>query len=121
MATASYIRTTGSGNNWYEVNISDLTAELQEYFMMRADRDSRYTIIGEKTIQWSTQFEFADQLLLEGVEMATNGLRLKCSAVLSVADRRALAAEARKSLKKPASVAASASSKISINPEDAEF
>jgi hypothetical protein len=109
MIYANRIRTTGTGSNWYEVSLSDLTAELLEYFEQRALRDERWTVFTEESVQWCTQFEFADKL----------NPFLKCSPEYTLEERKEMAMAARNKLRK--SAPASASAKIEIDADDTEL
>ena len=112
--------TTGLDSNWYQVNISDLTAEMVDYFNQRALRDNgRYTKIKETTITWSTQFESAKTIILLGVEHTDKGAYLQTAAKLSDAERREIAIATRASRKTEASVAKAAVDSIDVS--DAEF
>lgn len=119
MIYANRIRTTGTGSNWYEVSLSDLTAELLEYFEQRALRDERWTVFTEESVQWCTQFEFADKLSIElGISKVGNPF-LKCSPEYTLEERKEMAMAARNKLRK--SAPASASAKIEIDADDTEL
>lgn len=114
--------TKGLDSNWYTVNISDLTAnnmhDVLDYFRQRAEKDPRYTKIGETTIKWSTQYETAKSIILLGMEQGKEGMYLDTAAVLTDSQLRDNALAAREARK---SITASKEAVDSIDVIDAEF
>jgi hypothetical protein len=129
MIYATRIHTSGTGSSWYEVPLSDLTAELLEYFenrLLRNEQDIAMkktkfisTVFTEESVKWCTQFEFADVLSIElGISKAGNPF-LKCSPEYTLDQRREMVIAARNKFRK--SAPASASAKIEIDADDTEL
>jgi hypothetical protein len=110
---ATYIRTTSGGANWYSVPTGALSAELLEYFAGKAERSPEYCKITEETVQWCTQFEWADQLSISAVISKSSGqLCLKTEPILTAEQRREAAQKLAKV--KPQAAAATA---VDTEPE----
>lgn len=109
---ANYVRTTSGGANWYSVSTSKLTPELLEYFAGKAERSPQYCKISEETVEWCTQFEWADQLALSTAISKSGQLCLKTEPILTAEQRREAAQKLAKA--KPQAAAATA---VDTEPE----
>lgn len=100
--TAKHVGTSSSGlSNWYQVNIADLTSEMREYFVAKANRDPLSCKIDDETIRWCTQFNGADfvELVPHVNKQGLNTIIFRD--VLNEETRMKRAAEARALYKKP--------------------
>lgn len=100
--TAKHVGTSSSGlSNWYQVSIADLTSEMLEYFVAKANRDPLSCKIDAETVRWCTQFNGADSVELVP-HVNKQGLNtIIFRDVLSEETRMKRAAEARAQYKKP--------------------
>ena len=115
---ANYVSTTSGGANWYSVSTNNLTADLLEYFQERAERKPDYCKITDETVQWCTQFEWADQLAISTVISKSSGqLCLKTEPILTAEQRREAAQKLAKAKPQTAAPRVMSTIDVDITPE----
>ena len=118
MVYAKYIRTTGQGSNWYEAPVSQMSADLLQYFQERASRVPDFCKIDDEKVRWCTMYEWADQLALSTFTSSAGKLCLKCDPILTVEQRREQAMNLKKENPTPTKVVKGASD---IEVDDLDF